>query len=442
MRFGSLFTGVGGFDLGFQRAGMECAWMCESDAACVRVLRERFPGIHVFGDVREVTRDSVAALGGEPVDLICGGFPCVDVSQAGRRAGLAGERSGLWWEFHRVLDELRPRWAVIENVPGLLSSGQRRDMGAILGALGDLGYGYAYRVLDSQYFGLAQRRKRVFIVGNARDWAGPAEVLLEPEGRAGNPPTRRAKGEESAAAPQGATGGGCVSVSDGTGITSTLRGFGHGWQGQHNSTNSVAATLHTETGNKMNAEDMLPSVAWCLQERDAKGPDSDTKEGHLIPDLADPLTAVSPMREGTNNFKLRNCIPFDTTQITHPANRSRCEPGSPSHTLPTNGHPPAVAFRPRFARNGRGAPREDVSYPLTAEPGRTGNGDSAQVVGQPSVGVRRLTPTECERLQGFPDGWTDVGGSSDSSRYRQMGNAVSVPVAEWIGRRIARVHAS
>src|SRR5690606_35986875 len=142
----------------------------------------------------------------EPVDLVCGGFPCQDLSVAGRRAGLAGARSGLWWEFHRILAGLRPRWVVIENVPGLLSSNGGRDMGTLLRSLGDLGYGWAYRELDAQWFGLAQRRKRVFIVGRLGDAAGPAQVLFEPESREWNPPPRREAGKVAATIPASGAG--------------------------------------------------------------------------------------------------------------------------------------------------------------------------------------------------------------------------------------------
>ena len=187
--FGSLFSGIGGFDLGFERAGMRCAWQCEIDAAARGVLARQFPGVPIMEDVRDVRSDNVAA-----VDLVCGGFPCQDLSVAGKRAGLAGERSGLWFEFRRVLDELRPQWVVIENVPGLLSSNGGRDFAVLLRGLVELRYGVAWRVLDAQYFGVAQRRRRVFIVGSLGDGRA-AEVLFESEGVCGHPPARREAGQ-------------------------------------------------------------------------------------------------------------------------------------------------------------------------------------------------------------------------------------------------------
>jgi DNA (cytosine-5)-methyltransferase 1 len=193
MKFGSLFTGIGGFDLGFERAGLECAWQVEIDDACQNVERRHWPSVKRFGDVQNVGRDSL-----DSVDLICGGFPCQDVSVAGKRAGLAGERSGLWYEFHRILEELKPQWVVIENVPGLLSSEDGRDFAAILQGLVQLRYGVAWRVLDAQYFGVAQRRRRVFVVGSLGDGRA-AQVLFEREGGAGDTPPSREAGARLAA---------------------------------------------------------------------------------------------------------------------------------------------------------------------------------------------------------------------------------------------------
>ena len=291
MKFGSLFTGVGGFDLGLERADFECAWQVERDPHCLEVLAEHYPNVERYTDVRTVGKHNL-----EPVELICGGFPCQDLSVAGKRAGFAGERSSLWFEFERIIDELRPKWVIVENVPGLLSSRNGADFAIILKALDDRGYGVAWRVLDSQNFGVAQRRRRVFIVASLGN-ASCAEVLFESESVSGNIAKGGKAGEDIAyslrANPShsGDKGDGGINT---TLVTATLRGFGHGWQGQHNDTNAVLVPL---------------------------------------------------------------------------------------------------------------------------------------------VGVRRLTPTECERLQGFPDGWT--AGQSDTQRYKQMGNAVTVNVIEWIGIRIS-----
>lgn len=186
MRFGSLFSGIGGFDLGFEQAGLSCSWQVEIDGDCNRVLEKHWSGVEKHDDVR-----SVGQL--EPVDIICGGFPCQDLSVAGQRKGLAGERSGLWFEFLRIVGLNKPRWVVIENVPGLLSSDEHRDFAAILRGLVECGYCIAWRVCDAQFYGVAQRRRRVFIVGSLGD-GSCAEILFESESVSWNPPTRREAG--------------------------------------------------------------------------------------------------------------------------------------------------------------------------------------------------------------------------------------------------------
>jgi len=201
--FGSLFSGIGGFDLGLERAGWECAWQVEVDKDCVRVLSRHWPDARRFGDVRKLQGTDLGA-----VDLICGGFPCQDLSVAGRRAGLVGERSGLFFEFMRVVAEVRPAWVLVENVPGLLSSGGGRDMGTVLGTLGDLGYWWAYRVLDARHFGVAQRRRRVFIVGGLGNRSDAAQVLLEREGGGGDPAEGGAEGKIAPAIPASGAGTG------------------------------------------------------------------------------------------------------------------------------------------------------------------------------------------------------------------------------------------
>ena len=170
----SLFSGIGGFDLGFERAGMSVIGMCEIDKHAQKILQRHFPDATLHTDVRKVSYERGA------VNLICGGFPCQDLSTAGKRRGLAGERSGLWYEFARIIDESEPEWVVIENVVGLLSSNNGADFWVIVHWLEQRGYGVGWRVLDAQGFGLAQRRKRVFIVGSFGTPRG-CTVLLESE---------------------------------------------------------------------------------------------------------------------------------------------------------------------------------------------------------------------------------------------------------------------
>lgn len=283
MNFISLFAGIGGFDLGLERAGMDCAGQVESDPYALKVLDHHWPTTDRHGEIRGFHAGTT--------DVLCGGFPCQDVSVIGKLAGLHGTQSGLWFEFERVIAESRPRIVLIENVVGLLSSNKGKDIGTILRSLEGMGYEWAFRVLDSQYFGVPQRRRRVFIVGSLGN-TSCRQILFEPESTKGN-----------------------------------------------------------------SQEIRRPEDA--------------------------PATRVD-----------------DPPQSLH--------------------------------ENQRGELRlSPVAYPLTTGGGKPGQGYPAVATAK---GIRRLTPVECERLQGFPDGWTkDI---SDSRRYKALGNAVSVPVIEWLGRRI------
>lgn len=195
----SLFAGVGGFDLALERNGVKVVASCEIDKKASEVLAKHFPNSKLFGDVQELTGKDLIDAGFDPNNgIIVGGFPCQDLSVAGKRAGLAGNRSGLFWEICRLLDETKAKYFILENVPGLLSSQQGADMGAVIGALAERGYGIAYRVLDAQHFGVPQRRRRVFIVGClGDDGRTPAKILAIDEGRAGYLEASKSKGQKT-----------------------------------------------------------------------------------------------------------------------------------------------------------------------------------------------------------------------------------------------------
>ena len=195
----SLFAGVGGFDLALERAGITVVASVEWDKNAQNVLKRRFPNSTIFGDIQGVTGEQLIQAGFDPSNgIITGGFPCQDLSVAGKRAGLAGARSGLFWEICRLLDETRTQTFILENVPGLLSSNNGRDMAVVIEALVERGYRIAWRVLDAQYFGVPQRRRRVFIVGCLGDSGrSPEEILAIAEGRAGYLAKSNAKGKDT-----------------------------------------------------------------------------------------------------------------------------------------------------------------------------------------------------------------------------------------------------
>jgi DNA (cytosine-5)-methyltransferase 1 len=178
---GSLFSGIGGFDLGFERAGMRTIWQVEIGEFAKQVLHKNFPGLPLHEDIRNCGAHNL-----ERPNIISGGFPCQDLStsQNGRKSGLAGERSGLFYEAARIIGELRPEWFVLENVSGLLSSGEGKDFDIVIGTMAELGYCVSWRTLDSQHFGVPQHRARVYIVGSFGH-EGSVRVLFEglPQGQ-------------------------------------------------------------------------------------------------------------------------------------------------------------------------------------------------------------------------------------------------------------------
>ena len=182
----SLFAGVGGFDLALERQGVKVVASVEIDKKAQDVLRRHFPNSTIFGDVTGVTGEQLIQAGFNPKrGIITGGFPCQDLSVAGKRAGLQGSRSGLFWEIVRLLIETKAENFILENVPGLLSSNDGRDFAVVITALDDIGFDVAWRVLDAKFYGIPQRRRRVFIVGCLRGSGGtPAEILALSEGRA------------------------------------------------------------------------------------------------------------------------------------------------------------------------------------------------------------------------------------------------------------------
>ena len=196
----SLFAGVGGFDLALERAGVKVVASVEIDKKAQSVLKKHFPNSTIFDDVTGVTGEQLRAAGFEPsTGIITGGFPCQDLSVAGKRAGLAGKRSGLFWEICRILDETGSQTIILENVPGLLSSNGGADMAVVIEALVERGYRVGWRVLDAQYFGVPQRRRRVFIVGClGNSGRTPEEILAIRESRAGYLEASKPKREDIA----------------------------------------------------------------------------------------------------------------------------------------------------------------------------------------------------------------------------------------------------
>ncbi len=328
MRFVDLFGGIGGFRLALEQVGLECVFACEINRYARQIYSQRFKVNHPYPeDIREMEQMPEC-------DLVCAGVPCQDVSVAGKRKGLYGEKTGLFFEFIRLLERTKPRWVLFENVPGLLSSKKGRDFAVVLNEMGKCGYGLCWRILDSQYFGVPQRRRRVFVVGHLGGIC-PPEILFESEGGRGDSAKVQKAGEDIAHCLDGRSGG-------------------------------VSA--------KENQQTLVTVLPW------GEGGLEPGRASMLVPSL----TAHHPRDTGAEMLVLD-------------AYNQRVSDKSPTFC------------------------------------GSKGDVDTTPCVFKDSS-VRRLTPLECEWLQGFPDGWTE--GLSDTQRYKCLGNAVTVPVIEWLGKRI------
>ena len=429
MKYGSVCSGVEAASVAWHPLGWEPQWFSEIEKFPSAVLANHYPDVPNFGDMtkfKEWPND-------RSIDLLVGGTPCQSFSVAGLRKGLDDPRGNLMLTYLAIAERYRPRWLVWENVPGVLSSNKGRDFGTFLGALGKLNYGFASRVLDAQYFGVAQRRKRVFVVGYLGDWRPAAAVLFERESLSGNTAPRRTPGQSIAptvtqGAPFSGTGNQRVEceaiIPEIAGSLDTECGGG---KLTHQSANNGHLILEREVMGTLTArmfaalgardveEGALHPVAFDAYNQEVTGDVSKTVAARTDQDTASCIAFPAEM-SGTQAASTTELSPslavthttavaYDTTNITSPENGSNPRPGDPVYTLASGQHPPL----------------------LTPQ-------------------VRRLTPTECERLQGFPDNYTKIAWRGkisddcpDGPRYKAMGNSMAVPVMRWIGERINAV---
>ena len=452
MNYISLFSGIEAASVAWNQLGWTPLAFSEIDPFCCELLERRFPDVPNLGDISGVDWTEYEGS----VDVIIGGSPCQAFSMAGRRLGLMDERGQLMLEFVRCVREVKPRWVIWENVPGVLSQDGGRAFGTLLGELEDCGYALSWRVLDAQFFGVPQRRRRVFIIGHPMPGCA-AGVLFEPNCMRGDNPSSREK----------------------------------------------RAQLTADTERR-------PRGSYTLKLRHTGSPCLGGGSGPLI---QDDLSATLATNQDQVLFQSTDVLPIDTTQVTDPRNGSNPQWGDPCHTMSAQGHTPAVCIgfsAGQSAQAGSIAAQEGIAPTLRAaesgtnqvpsvayaiagniigrEPENGGHhlgieddgaaageeitptlraahsgepvicmaDDNAHAAidedcagtikaggGSPIVAsgyiVRRLMPVECERLQGFPDGWTDLGGTTDSARYKALGNSMAIPVILWLGQQIETI---
>ena len=400
----SVCSGIGAPEAAWSPLGWDFIACSEIDAFPAAVMAHHYPDVPNWGDMTNFQRWPDA-----DVDVLVGGTPCQSFSVAGLRRGMDDPRGNLALTYLAIAERYRPRWLVWENVPGVLSSNGGRDFGAFLGALGELRYGWSYRVLDAQYFGLAQRRKRVFVVGYLGDWRRAAAVLFEPESLSGDSPPSREAGEEVAGVlTSRASGGG---GGPGAGTDEAAAGY----------LQPVARSV------AVRGRDGIPQIELGDDKENAILTPGGGRGGVGVGAVLAPLIAHTLRGDGLDASE-------DGTGRGVPLVVNARETPITADNLSL----------PLGAQDIGRAVINDVHPTLSASTGGPASQDwqaHAAVINEQAV--RRLMPVECEFLQGFPRGYTAITyrgkPAADGNRYKALGNSMAVPVVRWIGERIDKV---
>lgn len=413
LRYISLFSGIEAASVAWEPLGWEPVAFSEIEPFPCAVLAERFPDVPNLGDVNEIDwSDYVGA-----VDLIVGGSPCQAFSVAGRRRGLMDERGRLMLQYVRAVREVRPRWLLWENVPGVLSQSGGDAFATLHRELAECGYSLAWRVLDAQFAGVAQRRRRVFLVGHS-DPGRAAAVLFERESLRWDSPSSRDKRKELAAAAGRGSAGSCFGILGNVcDRRSTQNGSGV--------SEDVAPTLNMVDRHAVSYDGRAPGAAIAFSAGQSAKSGSVAAHAEVAPTL----------RAGSSGT---NQVP--TICFNHSASGSRGL-GESVELSPTLRSSPGNCSNMPSVCMASGQANAETMEGCSPMLTRRGRKDSTVVTS--GYCVRRLTPVECERLQGFPDGWTaipwrgnPVEECPDTPRYKALGNSMAVPVMRWIGRRI------
>ena len=475
MNYLSVCSGIEAATVAWHGLGWKPVGFSEIEKFPSQVLAYHYPTVTNFGDMTKYKEWNI----NDPIGLLVGGTPCQSFSVAGLRKGLDDPRGNLALTYLGILDHFRPKWCVWENVPGVLSSGGGRDFGSFLGALAELGYGWAYRVLDAQNFGVAQRRRRVFVVGHLGDWKPAAEVLFESESLQGDIKKGRGEGKDIA---------NCLTKSPSSHSSfNPARGEGNGvivkWPAE------TASTLNASFGEKLGLENQhINSGAPLFVQSVYENHPSDSRVkpmgnvcqtvtsswgtgGGNIPfvqsfGIPGNWIGRKPENGGNATTPMNDVSPCLTKTDRHGVafgwQNSVSQSMSVNTISPTLDKSKTVAV---FCDTYNGTIQGDVSATMTADmAGPTHSGPKVMVaptlttndpsrspqatevtsqiaaVYASSMQVRRLTPVECERLQGFPDNYTNIPKAADGNRYKALGNSMAVPVMHWIGKRINQLN--
>lgn len=469
-RYVSIFSGVEAASLAWEPLGWEPVAFSEIEPFPCAVLAERWPDVPNLGDITKI--DWKEEIDGA-IDLVVGGSPCQSFSVAGKREGLKGA-SGLMFEYIRCVQELRPRWFLWENVPGALTSEDGGAFGQLLSEMDELGYCLAWRVLDAQFFGVAQRRRRLFLVGHLGA-ESPAEVLFEPDCLSGNPQSSREKRKELAR--RAGRSAACAGFKYSAAPRANTIGYAE------EQANTLTADWHAPAVfplPNMALSQYGTEIAGCLTARGDSSPCADRGQNivcmtgtqahcHISDEIAGCLTAHmgkddAPVVVGGAISENAVNEAFGFAQNTRNEVRIvgdgtlsgalAARPGMKQTTFVCTGsaYPINEQIATRDKKLGRGTglgvgADGDPAFTLLANhPHMVASEIGDKPAGVNPMLVRRLTPLECERLQGFPDGHTLIAWKGkpadecpDGPRYKAIGNSMAVPVMRWIGKRIAAV---
>jgi DNA (cytosine-5)-methyltransferase 1 len=404
MRYLSVCSGVEAASVAWHDLGWTPVGFSEIEPFPSAVLAHRFPSVKNYGDMTKYKEWDI-----EPgtVDVLVGGTPCQSFSVAGLRKGLDDPRGNLMLVYLGLAERFRIPWLVWENVPGVLSSNGGRDFGTFLGALGELGYRWSFRVLDAQHFGVPQRRRRVFVIAHLGDGQHPAKVLFEPESPRGDS-AKGGKARQGAArgAGKGAAGGGRP---------------GPFWNG-NDVAEALTRTSDDDSGLTCSTRDYKDATDLVVQPVCATGYRTHTLKAEGFDGSEDGTARGTPIVPAIAFHPTQD--PISSVEVTH--------------ALGTGSK----------GGNATAAVATEITGTLSSRATAAGGlGTDFEVAGglqpTPTMAVRRLLPVECERLQGFPDDHTNIPWrgkpAPDGPRYKAMGNSMAVPVMRWIGQRLDRV---
>jgi DNA (cytosine-5)-methyltransferase 1 len=431
---GSTFTGVGGADLGLERAGFSVAWQCELDAWKRSVLAAHWPNVPIHDDITTLHDPP-------PVDLMIGGFPCQDLSVAGKRKGFDGERSVLAFEFLRVAESVAPRWILLENVPGLLTSNRGRDFARLVDEMVGCGYGVAWRILDARYFGVPQRRRRVFLVARRADAlvdSGAASRLALRalwEGGSGDPTPGWPPREDAPADAGGSSQSGRVYSPHGDAaepVTGTLTRMyaeqsGQDFGGGLESSRSTIFNATAQFGAWVEDE-----KAGTLSRRDHKS------SNHLLTESPIAFSHTQGMDEQASHRAFPTLRKGEGGHAVSYRKSKRAQTDQDDETWVEADETNTLN---RFDTGDTRATQLIANALDRQAGGPDDNSAQAGHLVSEQTMVRRLTPVECERLMGWPDNWTAPNGvkAPDSKRYAACGDGIVSWVAYWIGQRIRMI---